>query len=215
MILDTVFRILAFLNWRLLYATTTCKAPVCCQWVFLQTVMLSHTFVVRTNSLRFRYNTLNTWHRHTGSVSNICRCGPPANCRQSITTKEQAKSWLSAAGASTMLCKAEDRTCTDRNRHDYVCSCNTAGGLIVRLFSVDSGKACVCSWQSYSRLGRLGVNDCKRRWHSDTTVHSCLHAPVLHPVTKNSSVQHILLLSMQITSELQSTGWATPCCLHN
>ena len=38
-----------------------------------------------------------------------------------------------------MLCKAEDRTCTDRNRHDHVYTCNTVGGLIVRLF-VDSGK---------------------------------------------------------------------------
>ena len=38
-----------------------------------------------------------------------------------------------------MLCKAEDRTCTDRNRHDHVYTCNTVGGLIVRLF-VDSGR---------------------------------------------------------------------------
>ena len=35
-----------------------------------------------------------------------------------------------------MLCKAEDRTCTDRNRHDYAYTCNTAGGLLVRLFFV-------------------------------------------------------------------------------
>ena len=104
-----------------------------------------------------------------------------------------------------MLCKAEDRTCTDRNRHDHVYTCNTVGGLIVRLF-VDSGRC--ASTPDQAIPGWLGLVSITARDVDTVTQQSTVDymPPVLHSVMENSTFKHILPFSMQATTELQYTG---------
>ena len=104
-----------------------------------------------------------------------------------------------------MLCKAEDRTCTDRNRHDHVYTCNTVGGLVVRLF-VDSARC--ASARDQAIPGWPGLVSMTARDVDTVTQQSTVDymPPVLHSVTENSTVQHILQLSVQATTELQSAG---------
>ena len=106
-----------------------------------------------------------------------------------------------------MLCKAEDGTCTDRNRHDHVCTCNTVGGLIVRVFCVwilarraSAFDQAIPGWAGWVSMTARDVDTVTQQSTADYM------PPVLHSVTDNSTVQHTLQLSMQATSELQSTG---------
>ena len=88
-----------------------------------------------------------THSTHDTIIHEVSATSAGVVLQQTAGNQSQPRSRRSveAAGASIMLCKAEDGTCTDRNRHDHVCTCNTVGGLIVRFFlCVDSSKACVC-----------------------------------------------------------------------
>ena len=101
--------------------------------------------------------------------------------------------------------KTEDRTCTDRNRHDHVYTRNTVGGLIVRLF-VDSARCASAHGQAipgWPGLVSMAAKDVDTVTQQSTVDYM---PPVLHSVTENSTVQHILQLSVQATTELQSAG---------
>ena len=90
-----------------------------------------------------------------------------------------------------MLCKAEDRTCTDRNRHDHVYTCNTVGGLVVRLF-VDSARCASARDQAipgWAGWVSVTARDAEAVTQQSTVAYM---PPVFHPVMENSSVQHIL-----------------------
>ena len=104
-----------------------------------------------------------------------------------------------------MLYKAEDRTCTDRNRHDHVYTRNTVGGLIVRLF-VDSARCASAHGQAipgWPGLVSMAAKDVDTVTQQSTVDYM---PPVLHSVTENSTVQHMLQFSMQATTELQYKG---------
>ena len=99
------------------------------------------------------------------------------------------------AGASTMLCKAEDRTCTDRNRHDHVYTCNTVGGLIVRFVwwilarRASAHDQAIPGWAGWVSMTARDARDVETVTQQSTVAYM---PPAFHPVMENSSVQHIL-----------------------